>query len=58
MNDVLYIGDSLVDAKTALAANDRFCCGDQGTTNEKEFLQYPCIKVLNNLSELKELIKI
>ena len=58
MNDVLYIGDSLVDAKTALAANVDFAAVTTGTTNEKEFLQYPCIKVLNNLSELKELIKI
>jgi len=52
LNDVLYIGDSLVDAKTALAANVDFAAVTTGTTNEKEFLQYPCIRILNNLSEL------
>jgi phosphoglycolate phosphatase len=49
---VLYVGDSLVDAKTALAANVDFAAVTTGTTNEKEFSQYPCIRVLKNLSEL------
>jgi phosphoglycolate phosphatase len=51
-DDVLYIGDSLVDAKTALAANVDFAAVTTGTTNEKEFLQFPCVKVLKNLSEI------
>lgn len=52
MSDVLYIGDSLVDAKTALAANVDFAAVTTGTTNESEFSRYPCVKILNSLSEL------
>lgn len=51
-NNVLYIGDSLVDAKTALAANVDFAGITTGTTDEKEFSQYPCIRIFKNLSEL------
>jgi phosphoglycolate phosphatase len=50
--NVLYVGDSLVDAKTALAANVDFAAVTTGTTNEDDFSQYPCVKVLKNLSEL------
>jgi phosphoglycolate phosphatase len=51
-NKVLYIGDSLIDAKTALAANVDFAAVTTGTTSENDFLQYPCIKVSKNLSDL------
>jgi phosphoglycolate phosphatase len=51
-NNVLYVGDSLVDAKTALAANVDFAAVTTGVTKESEFLQYPYIKILKNLSEL------
>ena len=43
LNNVLYVGDSLVDAKTALAANVDFAAVTTGTTSKKEFSQYPCI---------------
>lgn len=52
LNNVLYIGDSLIDAKTALAANVDFAAVTTGTTNENDFLQYPCIKIFKNISEL------
>jgi phosphoglycolate phosphatase len=52
--DVLYIGDSLVDAKTALAADVDFAAVTTGTTKAREFLQYPCIKISRNLTELFE----
>ncbi len=52
LNNVLYIGDSLVDAKTALAANVDFAAVTTGATNENEFSQYPYVKILKNLSEL------
>ena len=52
LTEVLYIGDSLIDAKTALAANVDFAAVTTGTTNENEFLQYPYVKILKNLSEL------
>lgn len=51
-NNVLYIGDSVVDAKTALAAKVDFAAVTTGTTEEKEFLKYPCTRILKNLSEL------
>lgn len=54
LNNVLYIGDSLIDAKTALAANVDFAAVTTGTTEETEFLQYPCIKIVKNLSGLFE----
>lgn len=51
-SNVLYIGDSLIDAKTALAANVDFAAVTTGTTEKAEFSQYPHIKIVNNLSEL------
>lgn len=52
VKDVLYIGDSLVDAKTALAANVDFAAVTTGTTTEYEFSQYPCVKISKSLSGL------
>jgi phosphoglycolate phosphatase len=37
LNNVLHIGDSLIDAKTALAANVYFAAVTTGTTNENDF---------------------
>jgi phosphoglycolate phosphatase len=51
-SNVLYIGDSLIDAKTALAANVDFVAVTTGTTRETEFSQYPYVKIVKNLSEL------
>ncbi len=50
--NTLYIGDSLIDAKTALAANVDFAAVTTGTTSEEEFLEYSCIKISNRLSDL------
>lgn len=52
LDNVLYIGDSLIDAKTALAANVDFVAVTTGTTKETEFLQYPYVKIVKSLSEL------
>lgn len=52
LDNVLYIGDSLIDAKTALAANVDFAAVTTGTTTETEFAQYPHVKVVKRLSEL------
>jgi phosphoglycolate phosphatase len=51
-NKVLYVGDSLVDAKTAMAANVDFAAVTTGTTSESDFSRYPCIKISKSLSEL------
>jgi phosphoglycolate phosphatase len=52
LNNVLYIGDSLIDAKTALAANVDFAAVTTGTTTETEFSRYPYVKIVKSLSEL------
>jgi len=52
LNQVLYIGDSLIDAQTAFAANVDFAAVITGTTKETEFSQYPYVRILKNLSEL------
>jgi haloacid dehalogenase superfamily, subfamily IA, variant 1 with third motif having Dx(3-4)D or Dx(3-4)E len=52
LSNVLYIGDSLIDAKTALAANVDFAAVTTGTTTGTEFSQYPYVKIVKNLSEL------
>lgn len=57
IRNTLYIGDSLIDAKTALAANVDFAAVTTGTTTEEEFLQYPCIKISRSLSELFKAFK-
>jgi phosphoglycolate phosphatase len=50
--NVLYIGDSLVDAKAAQAAGVDFAAVTTGTTLHDEFLVYPHIHIVNNLSEI------
>lgn len=57
IRNTLYIGDSLIDVKTALAANVDFAAVTTGTTIEEEFLQYPCIKISRSLSELFKAFK-
>lgn len=54
--DVLYVGDSLVDAKTAMQAGVDFVAVTTGTTAAEEFDQYPNVAVINNISELLDLI--
>lgn len=54
-SQVLYVGDSLVDAGTAKNAGVDFACVLTGTTQEKEFASYPCVRVMKDLSILSEL---
>lgn len=49
---VLFIGDSLVDAKTAMAANVDFAAVTTGATTEADFSLYPCIRISESLSDL------
>jgi phosphoglycolate phosphatase len=51
-NSVLYVGDSIIDAKTAQNANAAFIAITTGTTSEDEFIQYPFIAVVYTLSQL------
>jgi phosphoglycolate phosphatase len=57
IRNTLYIGDSLIDAKTALAASVDFAAVTTGTTTEHEFSQYPCVKISKSLSELFQAFK-
>lgn len=50
--NMLYVGDSIVDAKTAKAAGAEFIAVLTGTTKEKEFAAYPCKKILTEAAEL------
>lgn len=53
-HDVLFIGDSLVDANTAENAGVDFAAVTTGTTTEQEFKNFPCVKIMGNLLELLE----
>lgn len=51
-HDVLFIGDSLIDANTAKNAGVDFTAVTTGTTTEQEFQNFPCVKIMGNLLEL------
>lgn len=51
-DSVLYVGDSIIDAKTAQVANVDFIAVTTGTTEKDEFMQFPFIAVVGTLSEL------
>ena len=51
-NEVLYVGDSLVDAKTAQSAGVPFAAVTTGTTTKEDFLPYEKVGVFANLTEL------
>ena len=54
---VLYIGDSLIDANTAVNAGVDFAAVITGTTTEDEFAAHPFVHIANNLTGLLEYIK-
>lgn len=53
-DEVLYVGDSLVDARTAQAAGVDFAGVTTGTTGKDEMEQYPHVGVFAGLGELNE----
>ncbi|MDD3140271.1 MAG: HAD family hydrolase [Lachnospiraceae bacterium] len=53
--EVLYIGDSLIDAMTAKNAGVDFVGVTTGTTSKEEFLKYPHKKILENLERIVEI---
>lgn len=50
--EVLYIGDSLIDALTAQNAKVDFAGVTTGTTSKEEFLEYPHMKIMETLEGL------
>ena len=50
--ETLYIGDSLVDARTAQNAGVHFAAVTTGTTTAADFETVPHVSVMENLSEL------
>ena len=53
-HEVLFIGDSLVDASTAENAGVDFAAVTTGTTTEREFNTFPYVKIMGDLLELLE----
>lgn len=54
--DVLYVGDSYIDAKAAENGQVDFVGVTTGTTSQKDFEEYNNIKIVNNLSSILEVI--
>lgn len=50
---VLYVGDSLTDAQTAVRAGVTFCAVLTGVTPADAFSAYPVYRVIQDLSELR-----
>ena len=51
---VLYVGDSVIDAETAKRAGVSFVAVLSGVTSRSEFAGYPAIEIVENLSQLPE----
>lgn len=51
-DDVLYVGDSLVDAKTAENAGTAFAGVLTGTTTREEFERYHCAYIGKNIADI------
>ena len=47
---ILYVGDSLVDAKTAENAKVKFAAVLTGTTTKDEFADYKSVCIADNIS--------
>jgi len=53
--DAVYIGDSIIDAKTANSAKVDFIAVTTGTTKRSEFIHLPHIAIIDSLSDLLNL---
>ncbi|HPD01276.1 MAG TPA: HAD-IA family hydrolase [Acetivibrio sp.] len=54
--DIIFVGDTVVDAKTAQNADVDFAAVLTGTTEQYEFSEFSTLAVLNDLSGLPDLI--
>jgi phosphoglycolate phosphatase len=55
-NEVLYVGDSIIDGETAKAAKVDFAAVLTGTTFKEEFSDIPCKVIVSDLSELYDFL--
>ena len=51
--EVLFCGDTVIDAKTAQAAGTDFCAVLNGTTPAEEFAEYPNVYIAPDLPDLQ-----
>lgn len=58
IDEVIYIGDTLIDAETAKAANIDFIGVLSGETSESDFKEHYLNPVIQNLSYLSQLLQI
>lgn len=52
--EILFCGDTVIDARTAQAAGADFCAVLNGTTPESAFAPFPCVHIAPDLWELKD----
>ena len=50
--EVLYIGDSIVDAETAKRADVDFVAVTTGATSKEDFENYVCVDIISDMSKL------
>jgi phosphoglycolate phosphatase len=50
-DEVLYVGDSYIDAETAVNAGVDFAAVTTGPTDKETFMRYPNIAIGGSLSE-------
>lgn len=55
-SDALYVGDSIVDAETAMRAKVTFVAVLSGVTPKESFQKYPVYAIIETLSQLPTLI--
>lgn len=55
---VLFCGDTVIDAKTAQAAGADFCAVLNGTTPASAFAEYPSVHIAPDLADLKNWLEL
>lgn len=56
--DVLFCGDTVIDAATAQAGRCQFCAVLNGTTKAPAFERFPCVHIARDLAELKTWLEV
>ncbi len=57
-DEILYVGDSYIDAQTAQNACVDFCAVTTGTTTREDFSEYNCKYIVDSLEKLYEIINV